>query len=265
MKPFLLFLMGLIPVMTLQAADLTRERYIREWIEDRIQSGEAITLKTGNLEFLAIHSEARTAETQGAAILLHGFGANPDGRDVIQPLRTRLPAHGWETLSIQLPVPAIDAPSDEYETLAEQAFPRIAFAVDFLSQRNIGNIVIVGHGLGGRIAVQWLARETPEPVRACVAVGLTVDNPELEPGTLNALSGIQIPLLDIYGSRDRQNVLTNAARRAAAARRAENAGYRQIVIEGADHFFTGQDDELVNRVRAWLARVAGGREAPIAN
>ncbi len=246
-----------------QAADLTREQRIREQIEDAILVGEAVSLKTGELEFLAIHAEAETPMTQGAVVLLHGRGANPDWQEVIHPLRVRLPEHGWETLSIQLPVAAADAPHGSHEKLVTEAFPRIAFAVDFLSQRNIENIVIIGHSLGARTAVQWLGNEIPEPVKACVAIGLPAWEPELEPGTLNALSRIRLPLLDIYGSRDLQNVLASSRQRAAAARKADNPGYRQLVIEGADHFFTGQEDQLVTRVRAWLARVLGGIEKPL--
>jgi pimeloyl-ACP methyl ester carboxylesterase len=247
-------------VCTAQAGDLARERRIWEQLDGTTRQGEAVTLKTGELEFLALHSAARTAQTLGAVILLHDRGANPDWREVIHPLRTRLPDHGWETLSIQLPLTAADAAPESYEKLIPEAFPRLAFAVDFLSQRSILNIVLVGHGLGGRTALQWLAQEIPDPVQACVAIGLAAERKETEPGTLNALSRIQLPVLDLYGSRDLGTVLHTTAQRAAAARKAENTRYRQLVIEGADHFFTGQQDQLVSRVRAWLAREAGGVE-----
>jgi len=242
------------------AADRLRERQIGEQVESKVRVGEAVTLKTGEVEFLAIHAKALTRQTQGGVILLHDRGANPDWRAVIHPLRSALPAHGWETLSIQLPVASVDAADDRYDELMPKAFPRLDFAVDFFSQRQLMNIVVIGHGQGGRTLLQWLAKAIPEPVRAGVAIGLTATEPDIEPGTLNSLGRIKLPLLDLYGSRDRSEVVDTAPKRAAAAREADNSDYRQLRIEGADHDFRGLDALLVSRVRAWMARVAPGRE-----
>jgi len=260
-RVFHILLLTLICSPSAPASDLAREQRIREQIEDAILVGEPMTLRTGELGFLAIHTEAQTDETQGAVILLHGLGANPDWTEVIHPLRTRLPEHGWETLSLQMPVTAADAPRRDYLALIPEAATRIAFGVEFLKSRNIANIVVVGHSLGARMGIEWLAGEdVPKEITALVAVGLSADRQQRDGGTLAAIKKLQLPVLDIYGSRDLDTVLVSARARAAAARTAENPGYRQLEIEGADHFFRGLEDTLVMRVRAWLARVAAGME-----
>jgi len=237
------------------ASDLLREQRIVDEIIDGIVVGEPVWLQAGELKFLAIHAEAERADVRGGAIILHGRDANPTWVDVVQPLRSGLPAAGWETLSLQMPVAAADAPGSVSVSLIPEAFPRIAAAVDYFRQRGIVNLVLIGHSLGARMAVEYVAAEKPPEVQALVAVGLSAGR-DRNRGTLAALQNIRRPLLDIYGSRDITGVLSSASLRAAASRRAGNGGYRQVEVAGADHFFRGLDDTLVSRVRAWMARVA---------
>ncbi len=244
------------------SADLHREQRIRGDIEDPVLVGEAVSMRTGETEFLAIHAASDISETQGAVILLHDRGANPDWRAVIQPLRTGLPAHGWETLSVQMPVAAPDAPAGADQRLVNDALPRITLAVDTLVQQSILNIALLGHGLGARMAAHWLAQGHPEEVRAFVAVGLAAQ-PWDNSSTLADLELIKIPVLDIYGSRDTQTVRDTVRHRKAAALNAENGAYRQLPIEGADHLFTGQDGLLLSRIRAWLSRTMAGTKKGI--
>ena len=75
---------------------------------------------------------------------------------------------------------------------------------------------------------------------------------------LTPLTKVLIPILDIYGSSDFEEVRTTAGKRKAAARKAGNKDYRQTEVPGANHFFQGQEDTLVSEVRAWLAKVTAG-------
>lgn len=261
---------GLLPLCSMvllagpagAAPDLAREQRIRAQIQRQVSGEETVTLQTGQLEFLALHRPAETPKAQGGLILLHGREAHPDWAPVIRPLRLRLPAHGWETLAPQLPLPSSDSPERAYSRLIAEALPRVAFAVEFLKSRQVTDLVVVGHDLGARVALEWLARDdAPREVRACVVIGLAVEPQQPDGGVLGALKRIKRPILDVYGSRD-PAALDSAPQRAAAARVAENAAYRQLPIEGADHLFTGLDDTLVTRVRAWLARVRAEPPSP---
>ncbi len=241
-------------------ADLAREQRIRAHIEERISAADALSLKTGDTEFLAIHMAAQTEQAHGAVILLHDRGANPDWLAVIQPIRMGLPAHGWQTLSLQMPVAASDARMGAEDRLIADALPRITFAVESLVVQNIHNIGLLGHGLGARMATHWLARGHAEEVRAFVAVSLTADPHDRTNNTLADLEKITIPMLDIYGSRDIGSTVDSATHRKAAALKAGNQAYRQLRIEGADHQFNGHNELLLGRIRAWLSRTMAEME-----
>ncbi len=257
---WLLLLLFLSLSTTVSASDLAREQRIAAEIEETILVGEPIRLQAGEVEFLAVYTEEESNYALGAAIILHGRGAHPLWSEVIEPLRTELPAYGWRTLSIQLPVASAEASPGAYRDLIPEAGPRIAAAVNYLKQAEVNNIVIISHSLGSRMAVEYLAAGGPQEVLALAAVGLGADKGEKSSGTLGALQKLQLPILDIYGSQDIPSVLGSARERRQAAGRAKNSDYRQVEIAGADHFFRGLDDTLIATVRAWLGKVAPGRK-----
>jgi alpha/beta superfamily hydrolase len=62
------------------------------------------------------------------------------------------------------------------------------------------------------------------------------------------------PVLDIYGSADFPEVLTQAPARAAAAKTAGNRGYQAVTVPDADHFFTDHYPPLRQQTVDWLKR-----------
>lgn len=260
MRGLFLILCLLLSQLSLAASDLIRERRIADQISEALLVGEPLTLQAGDTPFLAIYTRESTDYSHGAAIILHGRGAHPDWVDVVNPLRSELPEYGWQTLSIQLPVAAADASDWVYRELIPEAAPRIAAAVDYLKQQGISNLVLIGHSLGARMGLEYLAAGAPEELRAFVAVGLSADAQRPQEGTLQALRQVRVPMLDIFGSRDLGSVTGSAGARTRVAREADLVDYRQAQVEGADHFFSGLSDTLVARVRAWLGRTVPGEK-----
>ncbi len=237
------------------AADLEREKRIATELAGAPLVGEGVTLKAGSDELFAIHMEAE-GDLRGGAILLHGRGAYPDTPTVIGPLRTYLSQHGWETIAIQMPLAAAGSGGAEYEPFIPEAAARISAAVEFLRQREISKIVIIGHSLGARMAAHYLAAEKPaKEIIAWVAVGIMLEPEGSESKTSEALSKIKLPTLDIYGSRDLGAIRNSAKQRTAAARKAENNSYRQTVVSGATHSFAGLEEALASQVGAWMAKI----------
>ena len=255
----ILFFLSALPAAS---SDLAREARIAAEISDAILDGETVRLRAGDVEFLAIHTPSATTPPAGGVILAHGRGAHPDWNDVIHPLRVGLPASGWHTLSIQLPIAPADAPNEAYAALIPEAAPRIEAAAAFLRERKIEPIVLVAHSLGARMAASYLAGASDSPVRAFVAVGLPADPKEPESGTLGALAKIRTPTLDLYGSRDLDSVRDSTGQRRRAAQQAGNPRYVQVEVPGADHFFRGLDDTLVSQTAAWLHRVTQEPASP---
>ena len=234
------------------ASDLEKEKRWSDQIVDSLLVGEAVQLQAGDTQFLGIFTEAGDGPGNRAVILAHGIGVHPDWPEIINPLRSDLPDHGWSTLSIQMPVLANDAALKDYAPLFDEVAPRIDAAIQFLHERGNRTIVLIGHSLGAAMAASYLGASEKPGVQGFVAIGLSVIELDDRMNSALALEKIRIPVLDLYGSRDLETVLRSAKSRAAAARSAGNSNYRPLEIEGADHFFVGMEDTLNRRVYGWL-------------
>jgi len=88
-------------------------------------------------------------------------------------------------------------------------------------------------------------------VSGFVAIGMSAfaDDPRMN--SIKSLEKIGLPVLDLYGSEDLEEILASVDSRAAAAKKAGNKNYTQTRITG-NHFFDGQEDALVETVADWL-------------
>ncbi len=277
MKPALSVLatlvLGLGPLVTLiaQAApgqpelgpdlgpDLGKEQRWREQIVDTLMEGEAVDLQAGDLTFLGIYTESSSGgdPPKGAAILVHGIGVHPDWPQVIHPLRVGLPERGWSTLSIQMPVLPNEAQSADYLPLLDGVAPRLDAAIDFLVKREAGPIVIIAHSLGATMASDYLATH-PDAAAAYVAIGLSGGGPEARLDNVQTIGRIKLPTLDLYGQSDLEAVVGTAPARIKSAVEGGNRGYNQVQVPGADHFFEGRDEALLDILTQWLDQTLAG-------
>jgi len=140
-----------------QTSDQAKEKRWREQISGNLFSGEVRDLKAGDADFMAIYTEAEQGPTGRWAILVHSIGVHPDWPDIIHPLRTGLPEHGWSTLSIQMPVLANDAPLKDYLPLFDESGPRLKAAVDYARKQGAKTLVIIAHSLGASMAARYVA------------------------------------------------------------------------------------------------------------
>lgn len=233
------------------ASDLEKEKRWAEQVVDSLLTGDAQTLKAGETEFLALYTAATEGPGNRAAILLHGMGLHPNWPEVIQPLRTELPDRGWATLSLQMPILANEAVMADYVPVLEEAPARIQAGIDFLKEQGMETIVILSHSLGAAMGSSFLLDPGSEDIQAFVGIGMPLSKLDQRLDTAACLEQIELPVLDLYGSRD-DAVRADAPKRKQGARKAGNEQYRQMEIEGADHFFNGMQDELVHVVYGWL-------------
>lgn len=252
-------------------------------LEQQIERGQAIWLDEGKDRFFSIFMPDLSGTPKGGLIILHDVGSHPNQPEVIAPIRTKLPQHGWATLAIQLsPMKQVA----DYAKQQETTNKRINKAIEYLQQTGLGNIVLIGHGSGAMAASAYLANKPSSAIQGFVAISLAVlpkrDDPDNIP---KLIENISLPILDIYGSRDFSSVTDSAHDRSMAARissdqatrqkrlepymrsaqamssqqkRQGYIAYRQIRIEGASHDFRGSEEILTKRITGWLERHAKG-------
>jgi len=251
-------LVALLPVQGFASNRQLEAEYHGE-ITRNLELGEALILDAGGQSFLALYTLEASRFVHGGAIILHDQGGHPDRSGVVFELRRQLIDHGWQTLSLQMPLFHEGTPDWEQFRLIPDAQARITAAVDYFKQQGMVNVVLLGHGLGGKMVLSYLAKDAPEEVRAAVLVGMPVT--ELEGDTsYQDLAVIKLPLLDIYGTQDGSSVLGTARKRQASAKKAGSDGYRQLEMEGADHQFRGLLPALISRIYTWLGETAPGKE-----
>jgi len=233
-------------------SDLDREQRIREQIVDAIFDGEPLTLKADGHAFLAIHMGSEAEVKKGAVIILHGRGLHPDWETVVHPLRIALPGQGWDTLSLQLPVLGKEAKYFDYVPLFPEAYPRIEAAIQYLKEQGIERIVLIAHSCGAHMAMTWIEEKGDSAIDAYIGISMGATDyrqPMVRPFPL---ARMHVPVLDLYGSKDYPAVLRMAPERKAMIDRAGHPRSAQQVIEGAEHYFNGHDEALVEAISAWL-------------
>jgi len=248
----------LLMALPAMASDSLREQRWADEIVEMVLVGEPQWLEADGHRFLSIWTGAE-GEQQGAVILVHGVGVHPDWPDVINPLREQLPASGWATLSLQMPVLDAEAEVTEYFPIFDEVPPRIDAGVRFLQDQGIDDIVILGHSLGSQMAAFWISRARVPQLKGFVAVGMSGARREGHGDTVAYLEKITVPVLDLYGESDLRTVKKTTDARAAAAARAGNIRYQLVEVDGADHMFRGSEEQLVELVSGWLQELA--REA----
>ncbi|MDJ0807407.1 MAG: alpha/beta fold hydrolase [Gammaproteobacteria bacterium] len=251
-KHALLLSFSLLLPIGLSASDLAKEKRWEAQIIDALLDGEAIHLHDGRGEFLAIETPAADARTEQVAIIMHGTGVHPDWPTVVQPLRVELTQSGWHTLSIQMPVLHNEAEHKDYLKIYDWVPGRINAAIRHARQTGAKRVVLIGHSQGSTMTAYALANGSAA-ADGFIAIGMGPGFADSPMDNLKHLGMIQIPVLDLYGSEDLQAVLASAVKRQSAARKS-NPRYRQQQIPGADHFFDGEEELLLETVNTWLAR-----------
>ena len=239
------------------AQDLERERRLEAEIVDMIFDGEAIHLAAGAHTFLGIHTQAR-GERRGAVIVLHGRGLHPDWPDVVAPLRTVLPEHGWDTLSLQMPVLEKTAKYYDYVPVFPAAFPRIRAGIEYLRGQGAERVVLAAHSCSVHMAMAFVREHGDAEFDGFIGIGMGATDYGQRMREAFPLAAMSVPVLDVFGDEDYPAVRREAPGRLAAMRAAGHPHSAQRVIPGADHDFRDTGDALVEVVAVWLATLGDG-------
>lgn len=238
-----------------EITDKDREKRVAAQIEEQLLSGDPIWLEVEGQQVFALDTPAESEPVKGTVILVHGNGAHPNWAQVVAPLRAALSENGWRNIAVQMPYIPEDLPISAAATLFSNTDARIKAAVDYAINDEESPLYIVSHSRGGPQASHYVARYSDAPIKALAIIGSSAryQNDPDEFTTATSLGKIKIPVLDMYGSEDLEQVLKSAGDRKKAA--ATNKNYTQKVINGADHMWDGEEQQLTTNVLEWLNKM----------
>jgi alpha/beta superfamily hydrolase len=102
----------------------------------------------------------------------------------------------------------------------------------------------------------YLANNQTDLVSGFVGIGMSGGGKHTGMDNVVLLKSVHVPVLDLYGENDLDSVLASAnARKQSIVNRktpASSPNSMQKMVPGADHFFDGQNDELLDEVSSWL-------------
>jgi hypothetical protein len=264
------WLAGLVAVCIAQGAyasktgpvpDLAREQRLAEQIVDGILDGDPVWLEdaVAKRKFLAIYTDAE-ADPKGTVILMHGRGMHPDWADTVGPLRVSLTEHGWNTLSVQMPVLSKGTKYYDYVPIFPAAFPRIEAAMKFVRGKGAQRIVWFAHSCSVHMSMAFIETHGDSGIDAYIGAGMGATDYQQPMRKLLPLARLRVPILDIYGADEFPAVIKGApARLTAFAGRHPSS--RQTIAPSTDHYFKGADELLGIAVSAWLEQVEWKRGA----
>lgn len=263
------------------------ESQISESLKQTHNNNNIVWLKTNEKrEILALTSPSNTSDLQGGIIILADLHQNPDWPIIVHGLRTKLPNFGWETLSIQLPVPTINPSNNEMDQIYELIRQRLESSITHFKNKNISNIALIGVNQSANFALKFIAsknKETPD-IQSLITIR-AFDSDWLTSSEL--VKNISINTLDIYPEHDSNMVLQSAQKRLIATNfagklngqsptlnlspkvkklainKTGNLRYRQKIINGANYPFDNQEDTLIKIIRGWLAIYTAGRKISV--
>jgi alpha/beta superfamily hydrolase len=149
-----------------------------------------------------------------------------------------------------MPVLDNDAKARDYQPLMKEVPARIDAGIRQMAKEGAKKVIIIAHSMGAQMANYYLAHkktyreaQTDTPIVAYISIGMGAGNTKF-------LKKIKLPMLDLYGTDDLPAVKDSAPMRATAS--SHNKNYKQKVVKGANHFFEGKDDKLVEVVKEAL-------------
>ena len=230
--------------------DFEREARLADEIVDVILDGEPEWLEADGREFLSIYTEAEDPAV--AVLILHGRGFHPDWADTVNPLRVGLVERGYSTLSLQMPVLAKDARYYDYVPIFHHAHARIEAGIRFLRDNGHAKVVLLAHSCGVHMAMDWIRTKNDRSIDAFIGLGMGATDYQQPMHQAFPLDWMQVPILDLYGAQDYPAVIRLAPGRKEMIDKTGHEKSRQLVLPGADHYFTDQGDPLVSAVADWL-------------
>ena len=113
-------------------------------------------------------------------------------------------------------------------------------------------VVLLAHSCGGHMAMSWIREFGDGSIDALIGLGLGATDYKQPMKDSYPLDKIKVPFLDLYGELEFPAVLRLAGERQKQVEEDMHPSSSQWVLEGSNHYFTDQGDELTEAVLEWL-------------
>jgi len=273
---FFAFTLLCLQSQALQATNYYVEEQISRKLQQEVDEKEIVWLRLDDsLKNLALFKEAQGIDVLGSILILADLNHHPDWPHIIRPLRNNLANHGWNTLSIQMPIKEKQMSKSQLDHIYDISEARIKAAVDYLVKNKNPNIVIIGRRHSANIAIKYLIdnKKESEKIAALVTIS-SFDSQWINSSQL--LRELPIAYLDVYAQNDSPEVLLSAPKRLTSAKfagqkiekspkimlspkvqelaknKTGNLHFRQARINAAQSSFAQQQDTLFKTIRGWL-------------
>jgi len=214
----------------------------QQQLAERLKRKDPIWLKTPTQQRLALYHQDQTGKRLGTVILVADVGLQVGQPGLVSTLAKALPASGWSTLSITLPLPINHEQQSTSPTTA--SIELLAAAIDTAQKTQPGDIYILFHG----DHLNRFNQLSDSTTKGLILINLPATNKSELPTYLD--SG-NIAILDIVASRDR--LMQNQAwQRRKNLAKSKQLPYRQLVFAGINKNFPSMENNLARIISAWL-------------
>ncbi|NBA97733.1 alpha/beta hydrolase family protein [Pseudomonas sp. R5(2019)] len=147
--------------------------------------------------------------------------------------------------------PAQDTITDLGNEDAQRIFARIDAGIAYAQQQKVRSIILLGHGSGAYWTALYVQQRQPAQVQKLVMVAAqtpAIANQRLD----DLIASLKIPTVDVLYAGTPQAAKA-ALERLQASKRQKDSGYRQIKLNTLPGNQAAEQDQLVRRVRGWVA------------
>ena len=224
-------------------------------------------------QFLSLYRPAQGNDQQGCIIMLHGNNEHPNWPNVINPIRVSMTKNSWCTLSIEIPdsmnkealsfIQNKTTAANEEELSTDKTdedkillpnedviFGRINTSIDFLNQKGVTDISLLGYGTGATYALKYSINNLESG--ALMLISATMPNKISPYPFATMLANSRQAILDYYiepNQLDKQ--YANARLTSMSQRETKTPLYTQIKVTSNSQYAI-DEKQLLRRVRGFL-------------
>lgn len=245
-----------IPLLAL-AQDADQNTGHQSLFDLQVDEQEKAWIKVGQQQELAFYLPASSGAALNGVLLIPDIGNHPATFGSINTMRIALSKNHWHTLALNMGYAS-----------EEHALDLIAAGIQFLNEKGVYNIAILGEGTGAAQAILYAAPKSPpgaekdetndsnekkDQVRALIMINAnnSISDDGDETSVLQNISQITIPVLDAFSNGDYIEQ-RKAEERKNIARGKNDTIYHQIRLPQASGTQQNSDNRVTKRIRGWL-------------